>query len=238
MRYKKDKKEFVSKQDAEKMIKAHFKDYEINPGKIFNIALEFAKGFYFLRKYKKAVSIFGSARAEENSKMYQEACQLAGFLAKDGFAIITGGGPGVMEGANKGAVQAGGRSVGLNIKLRGKQPLNRYIRESEEFSYFFARKTMLSFASQVYIFFPGGFGTLDEFFEMIMLIQTQKIPRIPVILVYRHYWEPLLRWIKGCLYEEHNLVDKRDLDIYYLVDSAEEAYELIKKLIKPSASDK
>lgn len=200
--------------------------------------LEFAKGFYFLRKYKKAVSIFGSARAEENSKIYQEACQLAEFLAKDGFTIITGGGPGVMEGANKGAVQAGGRSVGLNIKLREKQSPNQYIGESEEFSYFFVRKAMLSFASQVYIFFPGGFGTLDEFFEMIMLIQTQKIPRVPVILVYRHYWEPLLRWIKECLYEEHNLVDKQDLEIYHLVDSAEEAYELIQKLIKPSASDK
>ena len=212
------------------LIRYHYRDRKVSPQKIFNIMSEFTKGFELLSKYKKAASIYGTSRCGFESDIYKEACQLSFSLAKDGFAIITGGGPGIMEAANKGALNAGGGSVGLNIRLKNKQQLNRYVKESEAFDYFFVRKTMLAFASEIYIFFPGGFGTLDEFFEMVMLVQTEKIKRIPIILINRDYWTPLLEWIKHYTYEKNHLVDRRDLEIYYLTDNADEAYNLIKTL--------
>lgn len=193
---------------------------------------EFRLGFEFLLNFDKAVSIFGSARRGLEHKSYKEAEKLAFLLAKDGFTVITGGGPGIMEAANKGASDAGGRSVGLNIMLEKEQRINQYVNESKAFHYFFTRKVMLSVASQVYFFFPGGLGTLDEFFEMATLIQTKKISPLPIILIEKHYWLPLLNWIEKSLYKEHKTIHKEDLSMYTLVDNAEEAYKIAKKLLR------
>lgn len=218
----------------EQLLEVHAK--EISTWRIFKIMAEFVTGFDFLRKYKKAASIFGAARCEFKSGVYREAEKLARLLARDGFAIITGGGPGVMEAANKGAHEAGGKSVGINIKgVMDFERRNPYVQEAEAFKYFFTRKVMLEIASQVYIFFPGGFGTLDELFEMITLVQTKKISPIPIILVDKEYWTPLLQWIDQTLLRKNKAISPEDTRIYHLVDSADEAHRLIKKLVKKRA---
>ncbi|MDP3724875.1 MAG: TIGR00730 family Rossman fold protein [Nanoarchaeota archaeon] len=206
--------------------------HEIESWRIFKILSEFVQGFEFIRKYKKAVTFFGSARSSFDASVYKEAAELAARLAKDGYAVMTGGGSGVMEAANKGAYEAGGDSVGINIQLPKEQRTNKYVTDSEAFHYFFTRKVMLSFASDLYIFFPGGFGTLDEFFEMITLVQTKKIPQIPIILVNKEFWTPLLKYIEEVVYKKNKAIDKGDMYIYYLVDNADEAYQVIKKLTK------
>ncbi|MCL5666488.1 MAG: TIGR00730 family Rossman fold protein [Patescibacteria group bacterium] len=205
---------------------------EVSPWTIFRIMAEFINGFEFLKRYKKAVSIMGSARPNLQNGVYQEARELAFKLSKAGFVVITGGGPGIMEAANKGAYEAGGRSAGINIKLPSEQRTNAYVKESESFDFFFTRKVMLEFASQLYVFFPGGFGTLDEMFEMVTLIQTKKIAPVPIILVNKTFWQPLLDWIKNTIYGQNKAIDEKDMEIYHLVDSAEEAYEVIKELTK------
>lgn len=213
------------------MLKVH--DHEFETWRIFKIMAEFVSGFEFISKYEKAVTFFGSSRSGFKDKLYQEVTKLAYDLSKEGFAIISGGGPGVMEAANKGAYEAGGKSVGINIKLpygTGTEKRNQYVKEAESFEYFFIRKTILSFASQIYIFFPGGFGTLDELFEIITLIQTKKLNPIPVILVNQEYWEPLLSWINKTVYGKDKAIKKEDMDIYHLVNDAGEAFKLIKKL--------
>lgn len=233
MKQKKPKNTFpVSRAQIEHLLKEYSKEHNVSAQEIYSIMSEFVRGFEFLRQYKKAVSIYGSARLGFDSDIYKQACLLSYHLAKDGFTIITGGGPGVMEAANKGAYEAGGKSVGINIKLKHKQKVNKYVIESREFEHFYVRKTMLSFASKVYIFFPGGFGTLDEFFEMLTLVQTEEIPRIPIVLVGKNYWSPLIKWIEEYLFKKNHAVDKKDLQIYYLVDNADEAHQLIKKLIQ------
>ncbi|MFH1564928.1 MAG: TIGR00730 family Rossman fold protein [bacterium] len=215
------------------ILKIH--DQEIETWRIFKIMAEFVSGFEFISKYEKAVTFFGSARSGFKDKLYQEVTKLAYDLSKEGFAVISGGGPGVMEAANKGAYEAGGKSVGINIKLTdssGTEKRNQYVKEAESFEYFFIRKTILSFASQVYIFFPGGFGTLDELFEIITLIQTKKIKPIPVILVNKEYWQPLFGWINETIYNKNKAIDKDDMNIYHLVNNADEAFKLIKKLMQ------
>jgi hypothetical protein len=217
----------------EEILKLH--SHEVGAWRIFKIVAEFVAGFEFINKYKKAVTFFGSARCISSNSIYKEVSKLAYKLSKSGFAIISGGGPGVMEAANKGAYKAGGKSVGINIKLPvkgdgGVERRNRYVKESEAFNYFFVRKVMLSFASQVYIFFPGGFGTLDELFEIITLIQTGKLKKIPVILVDKEYWNPLLSWIEKLIYKKNKAIDKKDMNIYHLVNDADEAFKLINKL--------
>lgn len=204
--------------------------HEVESWRIFKILSEFVQGFELIRKYKKAVTFFGSARCGFDTGTYKEATKLASRLSKDGYAIMTGGGPGIMEAANKGAHEAGGASVGINIELDKEQRTNKYVKDSEAFHYFFTRKVMLSFAADMYIFFPGGFGTLDEFFEMITLVQTKKIPPIPIILVNKEFWTPLLRYIEEVIYKKNNAILKEDMNIYHLVGNADEAYQLIKKL--------
>ncbi|WP_347275519.1 TIGR00730 family Rossman fold protein [Candidatus Kuenenia sp.] len=206
-------------------------DKEISSWRIFKIIGEFVNGYEFLKKYKLAASIFGTSRLGFNDNVYKDAQRLGYKLAERGFAVITGGGPGVMEAANKGAYEAGGRSVGINIKLPHEQKTNKYVKESIDFNYFFVRKLMLSFASEIYIFFPGGFGTLDELFEMVTLIQTKKSKPIPIILINKQFWKPLLDWIENIIYKENHAIYKKDLDILHLVDTADDAFLLIKKLI-------
>ncbi len=205
---------------------------EVSGWTIMKIMGEFTQGFDFLKKFKKSVSIFGSARVGLDHRIYEEARNLAFKLAKADFAVITGGGPGIMEAANKGAFEAGGRSAGLNIKLATEQRVNQYVQESESFTFFFTRKVMLETGASVYIFFPGGFGTLDEFYEMITLIQTHKIRPVPVILVGKDFWQGLLDWMQKIMLEKNNSINKEDLNIFHLVDTADEAYELIKDLTK------
>ena len=205
---------------------------EVSSWTIMKIMGEFTQGFDFLKRFKKSISIMGSARMGLEHQIYQEATDLAFKLAKAGFAVITGGGPGIMEAANKGASEAGGRSVGLNIRLATEQRTNQYVKESESFTFFFTRKVMLETSSSAYIFFPGGFGTLDEFFEMTTLIQTKKIRPVPIILVNKEFWQPLVNWIKTTMLEKEQTISKTDMEIYHLVNNADEAFEMIKGLTK------
>ncbi|MBI2038621.1 MAG: TIGR00730 family Rossman fold protein [Candidatus Nealsonbacteria bacterium] len=204
---------------------------ELENGKrIAKITAEFTRGYKFVSHIKKAVAIFGSTRAPEKDRYYQEARKLAKMLAKAGYAVITGGGPGIMAAANKGALEGGGESVGLNIKLREWQKINKFVKKSIGFDHLFVRKVMFSFAAPVYIFFPGGYGTLDEFFEMIMLIQTGEI-RHPVLVINvgKEYWKPLFSWLEKEVYEKKKAISKNDLKIFRLINSAKEAFELVKK---------
>jgi len=200
--------------------------------RVFRIMSEFVNGFELLRKYGLAVTFWGSARFKPGDRYYNEAELLASKLAKKNFTIITGGGPGIMEAGNVGAFKVGGKSVGLNIQLPMEQKLNPYTTESENFSFFFARKVMLTFASEVYVYFPGGFGTLDEFFEIVTLIQTKKIEPLPVFLYGKDFWEPLLKWFEKDLMKKHKTIGKDDMNIFQVVDSVDEAYKLILKSVE------
>ncbi len=203
----------------------------IESWRVFRIMSEFVEGFELLRKYGLAVTFYGSARLRPGDAWYKESEKLAAKLAKKGFAVITGGGPGIMESANVGAFKVGGQSVGLNIELPMEQVLNPYTTESENFGFFFSRKVMLAFASEVYVYFPGGFGTMDEFFEMVTLIQTEKIEPIPIVLVGKDFWEPLIDYFKKTLLKEYKTIDKKDMDIFHLVDDADAAYKYITKTV-------
>ena len=206
-------------------------DDAVQSWRTFRIMSEFVQGFEILRRYGLAATVFGGARYTAGDTVYKEAEELSAKLAKAGFAIITGGGPGVMEAANVGAFKVGGKSVGLNIQLPFEQKLNPYVNDTETFHFFFSRKVMLSFASEVYIYFPGGFGTMDELFELVTLIQTKKISRIPIVLVDENYWSPLMDWIKNTMLKEYKTITKDDLDIFKLVDTPQEAYEYIIKTV-------
>ncbi len=197
--------------------------------RIFRIMAEFIDGFQFLADLKKEVSFFGSARFTEKNPHYQEALELSRMLGKAGFTIVTGGGPGIMEAANRGAMETGAESIGLNIQLAKEQRINKYVKHGIGFHYFFTRKTMLSASAQAYIFFPGGFGTLDEFFELVTLIQTKKMERIPIVLVGRDYWGTLLAWMKTQVYEKHHAISEEDMGIFTVVQSIDEAYKIILK---------
>ena len=201
-------------------------------GRLIAIMKEFRAGFTILQKYDLAVTFFGSARHNLDPKLYAQAEELAAMFSRNKFTILTGGANGIMKAANKGAFEAGGDSVGLNIMLPDEQRMNMYTTESQEFKYFYVRKVMLAFASEIYVFFPGGFGTLDEFFEIITLIQSGKIQRIPVVLFGRDYWTPLVSWIEESLYKKNGTINKEDLEIFTIVDSVPEAYETAHKLLK------
>lgn len=205
---------------------------KVSEMRLARITEEFAKGFEFLKNYGKSATFFGSARYKEGDEIYEEARKLAFLLSKDNFAVITGGGPGIMEAANRGASEAGGQSAGINIQLDGRQRTNPYVKDAVSFHYFFVRKVMLAFASEVCIFFPGGFGTLDEFFELVMLVQTRKITPIPIVLIGKSFWNPLLKWVEEDLYEKRRNIDREDMKIYHLVKDAKEAHRVIRKFVK------
>jgi uncharacterized protein (TIGR00730 family) len=209
-------------------------DDAIQSWRIFRIMSEFVNGFDILRKYSTAATFFGSARLNPQDPIYKDAENLAAKLAKTGFTIITGGGPGIMEAANVGAFKVGGKSVGLNIELPMEQKLNPYVTESESFHFFFSRKVMLSFASEVYIYFPGGFGTLDELLEIITLIQTKKISKIPILLYGKDFWAPLLVFFEAQLLRKYKTISTEDLELFHIVDSVDDAYAYVISHVDPT----
>jgi len=198
-----------------------------DPWRIFRIMSEFVDGFDELSKIGNAVTIFGSARSKPEDKYYKLAENTAELLSKNGFAIITGAGPGIMESANKGAKKGGSASVGLNIHVPMIQKPNKFITKLLEFRYFFCRKVMFVKYAKAFVIFPGGFGTMDEFFESITLIQTKRMGRFPVILMGSEYWNGLMDWIKEAMLKEDRIV-KEDLNIFKIVDTAEEVLKIIK----------
>lgn len=212
-------------------IEKHKKDWRHSQHwRVLRIMAEFIDGFQFLGDLKKSVTFFGSARYQEDHHWYKETRKLGNLLAKNGFTVVTGGGPGIMEAANRGALEGGGESVGLNIKLPYEQRINKYVREGVGFHYFFTRKVMLSYAAQAYVFCPGGFGTLDEVFELLTLIQTHKIyEKIPIVFMSKSFWGGLLQWLQTEVLEQQKNIDPEDLKLFQIVDTAEEALIIIKK---------
>lgn len=199
--------------------------------RVARIDREFLEAFEFISGFPRSVSFFGSSRFHENNEHCIQARRLAGRIVKElGYTVLTGGSAGIMEAANRGAFEAGGESVGLNIRLPKEQSGNTYTTASIDFSYFFVRKVALSYAAEAYLFFPGGFGTLDEFFEIITLIQTHKIRRAPIFLVGKDYWEPLDRFIRENMYALHQAIGKHDLALYTVTNNEDEIIAEIRKV--------
>ena len=199
-----------------------------DPWRIFRIMAEFVEGFEELAKIGPAVTIFGSARTKASDKYYKLAEEITFLLAKDGYAIITGAGPGIMEAANKGAKKAGVVSIGLNIQVPVAQKPNRFVTKLLDFRYFFCRKVMFLKYAKASVIFPGGFGTMDEFFETITLIQTQRMDKFPVVLVGSEYWKGLIDWIKKSMLNGDRILEE-DLEIFSIVDEPEQVVSVIKK---------
>jgi uncharacterized protein (TIGR00730 family) len=198
--------------------------------RISTILKEVRGAFTLLHRYPRLVTFFGSSRTPAGTKYYEAARHLAHRIADElGYAVITGGGPGIMEAANRGAYEAGGESIGMQIVLPHAQILNKFLTDHLTFYFLFVRRLSLSFTAEAYMFFPGGYGTLDEFFEVIELIQTKKIHPVPVILYGREYWEPLDAFIKMHLLEKFDMVDAEDLSIYKIIENEDEILSIIKK---------
>lgn len=198
--------------------------------RIFRIMAEFVEGIDALSKLRRAVTIFGSARGRAGEPYYEKAELLAGKLVENGFSVITGGGPGIMEAANKGAAEAGGQSVGLNIRLPYEQKPNPYSNIAIDYKYFFVRKVMFVKYAVAYVILPGGFGTLDELFEALTLIQTKRIKPFPVILLGTEYWKGLIDWLKSTMLR-NGKIEESDLDIFTVLDDPDEAVRHIKKFV-------
>ncbi|HEV2799344.1 MAG TPA: TIGR00730 family Rossman fold protein [Pyrinomonadaceae bacterium] len=194
--------------------------------RVFRIMGEFVAGFDELATVTRGVSIFGSARTTPDSPHYAAAQETAALLVRAGYAVITGGGPGIMEAANRGAFEAKGVSVGCNIELPFEQGANKYLTRSLSFNYFFVRKTMFVKYSTAFIIFPGGFGTLDELFEALTLIQTRKVRNFPVVLVGKEFWGGMMEWLKGAVLAEKN-ISENDLFLLHVTDSPAEAVEIV-----------
>lgn len=199
--------------------------------RVFRIMAEFIESIEFMSKAGPAVAIFGSARARKGNKLYQMAHDVAKLLAKNKISVITGGGPGIMEAGNEGASGVKGvKSIGLNIELPYEQKPNKFITHLKNFRYFFIRKVMFIKYAKGVIIMPGGFGTLDEFFEVITLVQTKKISNIPIVLVGERFWAPMLDLLKGNMLKE-GYIDKKDLELFQVVDDAKSAVNIILKFI-------
>jgi len=198
--------------------------------RIFRIMAEFVDGFQFLSESEKEVTIFGSARLEPHTKWYKEAVKLGESLAKEGYIVMTGGGPGIMEAGNKGAFKVNKNlSYGLNIQLPSEQRINRYVGKSVAFYYFFTRKVMLAASSQVYIYFPGGFGTVDEFSEILTLIQTGKMQKTPIVLVGKEFWQPMVDWFEKSMAKDFKTIGPKDTKLFTVVDKAEDVMKVVRK---------
>lgn len=198
--------------------------------RMFRFLAEFVEGFEVMPEVYPAVTIFGSSRAKPKSPYYKTTVKVARLLVENGFNVISGGGPGIMEAANKGAAEAGGKSVGLHIQLPNEQKPNKYANVRLGFKYFFIRKVMFVKYAVAYIIIPGGFGTLDELFEALTLIQTKRIKYFPIILMDSQFWNGLLDWVKNTLIKE-NTVSKSDFDIFNVVNTPEEAISIIKRTV-------
>ena len=224
----------------EKKIRKAFKEKSWNAIKtadswqIFRIMSEFVDGFESMSKIGPCVSVFGSARTQPNNVFYQQAEEIGYLLTQKGYGVITGGGPGIMEAANKGAKKGGGKSVGLNIELPFEQSHNQFIDHDKllNFDYFFVRKVMFIKYAQGFIVLPGGVGTLDELFEAITLIQTGKIARFPIVLVGSSYWEGMISWIKEIMLTLERNISLEDLDLFHVVDSPSDAVDIIEQFYK------
>ncbi|MEO6412089.1 MAG: TIGR00730 family Rossman fold protein [Pedococcus sp.] len=197
-----------------------------DPWRVMRIQSEFVEGFGALAELGPAVSVFGSARTKPGTPFYEIGTQVGRRLVEEGYAVITGGGPGAMEAANKGARDAGGASVGLGIELPFEQGLNEYVNLGVNFRYFFARKTMFVKYAQGFIVLPGGFGTLDELFEAVTLVQTQKVTSFPIVLMGTEYWGGLFDWLRGTVLDA-GTVSRKDVDLLHLTDDVDEAVRMV-----------
>ena len=200
--------------------------------RLFKIIAEFVEGFEELHNIFPAITVFGSARVKPGDPIYCKAEKLGRLLAKEGFSVITGGGPGIMEAVNKGAAEEKGYSVGLNIKLPFEQKPNPYANIRLEFKYFFVRKVMMAKFSVGFVFFPGGYGTMDELFEILTLVQTKKIRPVPILLVDSNFWEPLIFWLKNTLYKGGK-ISKEDLELLKIFEEPEDVVKYLKQNIIP-----
>ena len=203
-----------------------------DPWRVFRIMSEFVGGFDELSAIGDAVTIFGSARSKPSDIYYKLAEKIAYKLAKAKYAVITGAGSGIMEAANKGAKRAGGKSIGLNIDVPVVQKSNKYVTHLIDFRYFFCRKVMFVKYAKAFVVMPGGFGTMDEFFESITLIQTQRIEPFPVILIGKEYWDGLIVWMKESMLKKRGLISKSDLNFFKVTDDPDEVLRIIKKFYK------
>ena len=195
-------------------------------------AKDLISGLSMARSYPQGITIFGSARIKEKDAYYKKARQLGAMLAENGHTVITGGGPGIMEAANRGAFETGGASVGLNIVLPHEQNINPYVTKTLEFRYFFARKVMLCMSAKMFVYFPGGFGTLDELTEVLTLVQTGKMPKVPIVLFGRKYWKSFDRVFMKKLYG-NKLIGKKDMDLYMITDDVKKILKIANELNVP-----
>ena len=202
--------------------------------RMFKIMAEFTEGFDRMEKFGPCVSIFGSARTKEENPYYSLTVKLAEKLVKEGYGVITGGGPGIMEAGNRGAYNAKGKSVGLHIVLPHEEGANQYVDHNKIFffRYFFARKVMFTKYAQAFIYLPGGFGTMDELFEIMTLVQTGKIDRVPIVLVGKSYWSGLIDWIKETMLTKEKNINAKDLDLFHVTDDPDEVVKVIKAFYK------
>ena len=193
-------------------------------------AKDLEQGLAKIRTFSQGVAIFGSARLAKNSKWCKLARELGYKLAQNGHPVITGGGPSIMEAANRGAYEAGGRSIGLNIELPHEQQINAYVTDHMEFHYFFARKVMLTMSSKVYVFFPGGYGTLDEYSEIQLLMQEGKMPKMPIFLIGKSFWKPLDRWFETKMQKSLKTINAVDRKLYKITDNIDEVVKAANKI--------
>ena len=199
------------------------------PWRIFRIMSEFIDSFETMAGHKHLVSVFGSARTKSDDPVYQDCVRLGELLTDNGYGVLTGGGPGIMEAANRGAWNKNGDSVGLNIKLPMEQHPNQYQSESLDFRYFFVRKVCFLKYSVAIAVYPGGFGTLDEFSEALTLIQTSKVRTVPLVAVGKEYWQPLFDWFRSTMLRDH-MINEDDLNLFYVADNADDAFQFIKRV--------
>jgi len=211
-----------------------------NSWTMFKVIAEFVDGFEILNNIGPCVSIFGSARTKPGTYYYEQAVKIASFFAEEGYGVITGGGPGIMEAGNKGAWMKNGESVGLNIDLPFEQHHNPFIAASHNLKhrYFFVRKVMFVKYAQAFVVMPGGFGTLDELFEVITLVQTKKITKVPIVLIGKEYWEGLMKWIVEIMLERHHNISPEDMNLFHLTDDPEEAVRIVNEFYSGEKQDK